>query len=409
MTDVRGHREGTIFPRTVRGQYVVFTAAVQMEDGTRPTKGCPHRHELGATRECRESRDELAKLLDRRDAGSGDPRRVKLGPYLERWVSSLSGLAPSTVRQHEMIVRVHLSRDRIGRMRLAALRHSHVNDYLSRKALEPKTSKKAKPSDEPKLRDPQTLRHHRATLRRALADAQRERLVAFNAAAESTPPRLPVRERQILAPAEVRRLVEGTRNTRWHALWTVGAMCGLRLSEALGLVWSDVEGDTLHVRAQLGRDASGWVRVQLKTAKSRRSIPLAAVVKRALDEHHAIQDEDRGDAPEPIDGYVFLTPTGHNIAGPNVLPHLYRDLARLELPRVTFHDLRHSAATTLYALGVPLPVVSDWLGHSTIRITADLYRHRVPELSRDAADRLDGLFGGGSAAQTAAQTAEADR
>lgn len=386
MPDVRRHNEGSIVERLVKPKtkapYVVWTAVVTMPDGTRPTRACPHHHKPG-DRECAESRRLLDELKEQRDAGSSDPRRVRLGPYLGRWVSSLSGLAPATVRQHEMIVRVHLSTDRIGRMPLVALRHTHVNDYFRRK----------------RDLDPQTLRHHRATLRRALADAQRERLVAFNAAAESTAPRLPMRERRALSSAEVRTLIDGTRGTRWHALWAVGAMCGLRLSEALGLVWSDIEGDTLHVRAQLGRDARGYGRVPLKTAKSRRAIPLAAVVQHALDEHRVIQDADRGDTPRPIDGYVFLTPAGHNIAGPNVLPHLYRDLARLGLPRVTFHDLRHSAATTLFGLGVPLPVISDWLGHSTVRITADLYRHHVPQLSRDAANLLDGLFAAPSAAR----------
>lgn len=389
MQDVRGHNEGSTYPRLVRPAkaepYVVWTAAVTMPDASRPTRACPHQHKPG-DRECREIRQILDAMKDRRDAGSGDPRRVKLGPYLERWVSSLSGLAPSTVRQHEMIVRVHLTRDRIARLSLAELRHTHVNDYLRRTR-----------------RNPQTLRHHRATLRRALADAKREQLVTFNAAADATAPRLPGRERPILSPEQVRTLVDGTRETRWHALWAVGAMCGLRISEALGLTWADVDGGYLHVRAQLGTDANGWCRVPLKTDKSRRSIPLAAVVRRALEEHRAIQDADRGDTPRPIDGYIFLTPAGANVWPPNVLPHLYRDLARLGLPRVTFHDLRHSAATTLFSLGVPLPVISDWLGHSTVRITADLYRHRVPELSRDAADRLDELFGDGSAAYSAAR------
>jgi integrase len=47
----------------------------------------------------------------------------------------------------------------------------------------------------------------------------------------------------------------------------------------------------------------------------------------------------------------------------------------------------------MFAAGVPLPVISDILGHSTIRVTADLYRHRVPELSLDAARRVQEAVG----------------
>jgi integrase len=67
---------------------------------------------------------------------------------------------------------------------------------------------------------------------------------------------------------------------------------------------------------------------------------------------------------------------------------LYAHLDRLGLPRVTVHDLRHSAATVLYAEGVPLEAIADMLGHSTTRVTADLYRHRVERIQRDAADAM---------------------
>jgi integrase len=59
------------------------------------------------------------------------------------------------------------------------------------------------------------------------------------------------------------------------------------------------------------------------------------------------------------------------------------------LPRVRFHDLRHSAATLMLAEGVPLAVISEWLGHAGIAITAQHYAAVVPQLRRDAADALD--------------------
>jgi integrase len=65
------------------------------------------------------------------------------------------------------------------------------------------------------------------------------------------------------------------------------------------------------------------------------------------------------------------------------------------LPRVRFHDLRHSAATLMLAEGVPLTVISEWLGHAGIAITAAHYAAVVPELRRDAADAMDRAIGSG--------------
>jgi integrase len=68
-------------------------------------------------------------------------------------------------------------------------------------------------------------------------------------------------------------------------------------------------------------------------------------------------------------------------------------LARAGIPTVTFHQLRHSAASLLIAQGVPLKVVSQVLGHSTSTITANTYGHLSDELWRGAADAMDRALG----------------
>ena len=373
MDEMRGHNEGSIYYRSDRRTKV----AAVMIGQARHTMSCPHRDHRARDRDCPESQANLAALLALRDAGTLDPRRVRLGPFLQRWVNSLD-LAPATIRQHEMIVRVHLA-PALGHLTLADLAPSHIETYLARRDL-----------------DGQTLRHHRATLRRALTSALRDGIISRNQAALARPPKMGPKERTALDAGQVRRLIEGSRDEPLHALWVVGATCGLRLSEALGLAWSDVdlERSLLHVRYQLARVDGEWQRRRPKTAKSRRTIPLPAVTVETLRAHQERQEADRGDHPTPIDGLVFTTAAGQPIHGTNVLPPLRRTLRRLGLPVVTYHDLRHSTATVLFAAGVPLPVISDILGHSTIRVTADLYRHHVASLSRDAADRMNEAVGG---------------
>ena len=80
---------------------------------------------------------------------------------------------------------------------------------------------------------------------------------------------------------------------------------------------------------------------------------------------------------------------------PDVSDEWRRTRSRLGIG-VRLHDLRHTAATLMLGAGVPLKVVSDALGHSTIAITADIYAHVTPELRREAADAMDRALGGAS-------------
>lgn len=360
MPAVRGHNEGSLFRRTRDGRWV---AIVTMPDGRRRSRSAASKTEAGA---------HLRELLRQRDAAvTRDPRAERVGPYLRRWLDDVRPhLAPSTWRKHESICRVHLI-PALGHQRLSDVSVNDVRALLRSSPV-----------------DAQSARHHRATLRRALADAVREGLLTRNVAALAEPPPMRKAERRYLTAAQVRVLIEGATTERLWPLWVLIVTTGLRVSEALGLAWSDVGPDSVTVRHQLGRIDGEWVLSEPKTRRSRRTIALIPIAVEALAEQRRRQDAERGDHPRPIDGLVFTTERGQPIHSTNILPAWYATLRRLGLPRVTTHDLRHSAATMMLAAGVPIPVIADVLGHSTVRVTADLYAHVVPELRRDAADRL---------------------
>ena len=72
----------------------------------------------------------------------------------------------------------------------------------------------------------------------------------------------------------------------------------------------------------------------------------------------------------------------------------HRHLARAGLAQRRFHDLRHSCATLLLVQGVSPRVVMEVLGHSEVGMTLNTYSHVIPELRRDAADRMDNVLMG---------------
>ena len=163
--------------------------------------------------------------------------------------------------------------------------------------------------------------------------------------------------------------------------------------------WRDVDLDAppYDVRRSLARAwGGGYTLAEPKTARSRRSVDLTDRAIASLRTEQERQDARRRIAgPDWLDadGLVFTDATGAPLDGGAVMRGYQTILRQLGMPRRTFHALRHSFATALLAAGVPLKVVSDTLGHTTIAITADTYAHVVPELRRDAADAFARLVG----------------
>jgi integrase len=244
---------------------------------------------------------------------------------------------------------------------------------------------------------PRTVHHLRALLRIALNRAMRWGLVVRNAAALADSPRIERFDVRMLAPSEAKQLLAAAEDDRLAALYSVALALGLRQGEALGLSWEDVDfkARRLHVRHGLQRIAGELRLVEPKTRQSRRSIALPGVVIEALQHHRAKQSQERllAGTRWHETGLVFTSTTGTPIEVGNLRRHFWRLLEKAGLPRMRFHDLRHSCASLLLVQGVSARVVMETLGHSNISITMDTYTHVRPELQRQAADAMDRALG----------------
>ena len=172
---------------------------------------------------------------------------------------------------------------------------------------------------------------------------------------------------------------------------------GLRLGEALGLRWEDVdlEAGVLHVRQALQRLRGEIAFVEPKSKRSRRSVALPEVVTAALKAHRVRQLEERMVAGRRWEesGLVFRTCLGTALDSRNVTRAFHKLLVDAGLPRIRLHDLRHTAATLLLAQGVSPRTIMEILGHSQISLTMDTYSHVLPALLREAADLMDAVLG----------------
>ncbi len=185
--------------------------------------------------------------------------------------------------------------------------------------------------------------------------------------------------------------------TRYLPILTVIATTGLRKGEALALKWTDVDldGGVLRVRGTLSRINGRLVITEPKTDKSRRRLPLRGTAAAVLREHRAAQLEERMKAANvwTDTGHVFTTETGQPMDPRNVLRAITTAAKKAGVVGVNVHTLRHSAATHWLENGIHLRAVSDLLGHSSTRITGDVYAHTSDDAANLAMDVLGEALG----------------
>jgi integrase len=312
--------------------------------------------------------------------------------YLEEWFSANSDTwRPSTRRSYRGAIDLYLT-PTFGSLRLEQLSPLVVQRWLTRHKVEHGARRRI------------TLAH--ATLRSALAEAQRLQLVSINAAALVKVPKPTARPITPLAIERAAAFLKAAEAHRLGALFSVALACGLRLGEATGLRWENVDLETgeVCIRQQLQRVGKRLVLQELKTPKSRRTLSLPDVCVQALRAHRKRQLEERlKTGADWVDtGLVFTTyarrgkgrKMGTGLHPRNVLRalHTILDAAEPKLARMRFHDLRHSAASLLIAAGVELIEISMLLGHSELRVTADLYSHLQKQTAARAAQHMDALL-----------------
>lgn len=346
----------------------------------------------------------ILRLIDaaraQREQGSRlDAGRLTVKQWLTRWLDETVALAcrPSTLERYRRAVAHHLIPG-LGHIRLAELSPDDVQRLLAellRRGRRPRHEKEvARVKADPTL-SAGTVLITRAVLRRALAAAMRRGYVTRNVATLIEPPAAGDYEGLALGEDEAQRLLAAARGTPLEGLVTIALCLGLRQSEALGVTWSDVDlaTNSMRIWRQIRRvRGSGPELAELKTRRSRRTLPLPEVVASALRGHRARQELARRVAGDRWHGaewdLVFPTSIGTPLSPRNLTRDFHALLTRTGLPSMRWHDLRHSAGSLLYARGVDLPTIMHILGHSQISVTANRYLHTAPT-ARMAAAAMD--------------------
>jgi integrase len=230
-----------------------------------------------------------------------------------------------------------------------------------------------------------TVRLLHTQVHRALVDAVRWDLLARNPADLVDPPKPVRRVLQTWTATQLRALLAGVAEDRLAALYQLAAASGMRIGELAGLEWPDVhlDGGYLTVRRS-------------KTATGRRPPPGRA----GPGHHRRAPGPPQRQAEERLafgagyrdHGRVFTRPGGEPLDPDAVAIQFKRRAARLGLPPIRFHDLRHGWATMALEAGEHPKVVAEQLGHASVRVTLDTYSHVTPGVQREAVTRVASRF-----------------
>jgi integrase len=335
------------------------------------------------------------------DRQRGEIRHDQLSPSLDEvWPDLITHMrarvgisdkrrsyAQSTVDLYEQRLRDRIS-PLIGRMRIGEI----TTDDL-RRLIDKLTAEGLAPS---------TVTSHLNIVSRLFGYAKKRKLLMHNPVRDLDRDDRPGAQRQseprYLTAAELRALLAEMSDT----MRPVAATCtyaALRISEALGLRWRDVDfkAGTITVAGQLGRDGKTWVPVP-KTDASAAVLPLLPVLLRELREYRVRQAERHLRWVEP-NALVFMTMRGKPQNRRNVLRAIYTAGDDIGLndegrERVGLHDLRHSFVAVAFDHGLTAPQVAALARHANPRVTLAMYAGLTDDAREQAVAKLaEGGFG----------------
>jgi integrase len=372
MMGKRGNGEGGITRHKKSGLYM---ARYTVQTATGPKRKTVY----GKTRA--EAAEKLTKAMADRDGGlifEGENRT--LSAFLDSWLNgpAKGSVKPSTFESYERMIRNHIE-PALGHRKLKALAPDHVQ-YFYQSKLDAGLA-------------PGTVRLMHGILHQALEQAVRWGTVPRNVCKATTPPRPNSEEIKPLDAEQAKRILEAASGDRFEALYVLAVTAGLRIGELLGLKWEDLDIDagTLRVRRTRSQARTGPAFTTPKNGRGR-SIRLTQRAAEALKAHKAAQNAERLKAGSlwQDNGLVFCTHAGKPLDFRNLATTSFKPLLKKAgLPDIRFHDLRHTCATLLLSRGHHPKLVQELLGHASVAMTLDRYRHVLPGMGDQTAAAME--------------------
>lgn len=340
---------------------------------------------------------ELAKYAEKVESGElVKPEKLTLRQFVPKWKKGYAdqNLGEYTRRQYMSIIETYLY-PKFGDIRLDQIKPLHLVTFFA----------ELKRKDGRPMATNTKLNIYKTT--KSLFDhAKKWRLIAHNPIEGVDRPSADKREKREMrkrkkaySRSESEAVITAlyALPDRWR-LYFIGVLLGgFRRGEMLAVEWPQVDHEAggIYVAKQITLDEEGKkIEGEVKTEDSEGFVPMPKWYMEELKQYHREWKKEKMGCKKWLGGdkqYVFHSGNGE-MYYPNTPSMTWRRfLADSGLPRIRLHDLRHTTAMLLRESGADLKTIQERLRHTKIGTTADLYTHESELISRDAADRLEGL------------------
>ena len=311
--------------------------------------------------------------------------KITYAEFLEEWHSTkVHHVTEQTYSYYKQIIRDYI-RPTLGDIRLNELSSRHIQRFYNNQV-----------SEGIGLR---TVQKAHTIIHASLNSARKFGLIPYNPDDATNPPKPKPSAMKFLNQEQVRIFLDSAKENddRHYALYYLALVTGMRQGELLALKWENIDlaKGILNVKFNLKRlpNGGGLVLDKPKTKTSIRSIKLGQDTIDVLKAQKNRIAKEREIKPEiwQDEGFVFPSTVGSAIDPSNMLRYFRASLKAANLPKIRFHDLRHTAASLMLNNGVDVLVASQRLGHAQPSITLNVYGHLMPSMQSEAAELLDTL------------------
>lgn len=365
------------------GKWAIVLDVPDPETGKRRRKW----HTFHGTK--RQAQVECARLVSELNGGVYiEPDKTTVSEFLKRWLVHVKpSVSSKTHERYTELCELNI-KPLLGDVILNKLKTERIDNALSIALVSGRVDGKGGLS-------PTTVRHIRRVLVMALGQAVTWELLPRNPATTSKAPKLVKKPMKAFDANQTAMLLQAVEGKRLHIPVLLAVMCGMRRGEIAALRWKhvDFEGSRMFV-IESAEQTNKETRYKEPKSGKGRVVDLPASVTKALQTHRAKQAENLLLLGIRLtdDNFIVADHEGKPFQ-PRSFTDAWQDLIRgLDLPRIRFHDLRHTHATQLLAAGVHPKIASERLGHSTIGITLDLYSHVMPGMQANAAAQIDAMI-----------------
>lgn len=305
--------------------------------------------------------------------------------FMEQWFKERQNQLQKATFRANYTHYLNIIKPRLGHLKMKEITTMHLQHYINTLIEEGHYSRG-------------TINLTFSFIRTSLKRAKTLKLIKDNPAVDVVLPRVSKSEMEVWAIDQVDYFLKESKKmknvTRFYISFSIALLTGMRQGEILGLRWKDVDlvNNLIYIRQTLSE--RGELKYGAKNKTSIRTVHIPQILVKELESHKYFieyEKEKAGDKYTDLD-LVLPSKYGKPLDSRSIRRSFYNVTEKLGLPRIRFHDLRHTHATLLIQQNVNVKLISERLGHADIGTTLNTYSHVLPDMQRSVAEKLDEVF-----------------